>query len=229
MNLYIIVEGKRTEKKVYPKWLEFLIPKINRIDMACDATEKNYYLFSGNGFPALLHNHLRNSIDEVNEINKFKYLVLILDVDESTIEGRILEVNNFIEENNLSLNGETELIIIPQNRCIESWFLGNEKVFKSNPTSTTLVSYINFYNVKSNDPEKMGIFNGFSTHSLFHADYCKEFLNARSIRYTKNFPNGVVDEDYLKSLISRIEKSTDLNSFKGFIDFCEKVNSELTD
>ena len=30
MNLYFIVEGRRTEKKVYPEWLNFLIPELKR-------------------------------------------------------------------------------------------------------------------------------------------------------------------------------------------------------
>lgn len=227
MNLYIIVEGRRTEKKVYPAWLSHLIPDLKPVNWAYQVFNKNYYLFNGNGFPALLHNHLKNSIAEVNELNKFNYLVLILDVDESPIKGRIDEVNKFLEESQLELNDTTELIIIPQNRCIESWFLGNKKIYKINPQSPELAEYVQFYNVKENDPELMGIFPNFNTHSQFHADYCTEFLRERNIRYSKNKPNGVTDIDYLKSLIERTEKTSHIQSFKLFTDFCEKVNAEL--
>ena len=103
MNLYFIVEGRRTEKKVYPAWIKHLIPELKRVNWAYEATKNNFYLFNGNGFPALLHNHLKNSIEEVNELGIFNYLVLILDVDESSIRGRIKEVSNFIVSNNLSL------------------------------------------------------------------------------------------------------------------------------
>ncbi len=227
MNLYIIVEGRRTEKKVYPHWLTQLIPELIPVNWAYQVTNKNYYLFNGNGFPALLHNHLKNSIEEVNELDKFNYLVLILDVDESTVDGRITEVNEFLTKNNLELNADTELVIIPQNRCIESWFLGNPKVFKQNPQSSELVKYVQFYNVKENDPELMGVYPEFNTHSQFHADYCTEFLRERNIRYSKNRPNGVVNKDYLENLILRNEETNHLNSFKYFIDFCEKVNLEI--
>jgi hypothetical protein len=203
MNLYIIVEGRRTEKKVYPAWISHLIPRLNPVNWAYQVEKNNYYLFNGNGFPALLHNHLKNSIEEVNEVNEF------------------------LEENNLQLNTNTELIIIPQNRCIESWFLGNQKVFKQNPQSSDLVNYVQFYNVKTNDPEEMGIYPNFNTHSQFHADYCTEFLRERNIRYSKNRPNGVVDKDYLESLILRNEETNHIKSFKLFIDFCEKVNLEI--
>jgi len=227
MNLYFIVEGRRTEKKVYPAWLSHLIPRLNPVNWAFQAVNNNYYLFNGNGFPALLHNHLKNSIDEVNELDNFNYLVLVLDVDESTIDGRISEVNEFLDENNFELNSSTELIIIPQNRCIESWFLGNQKVFKQNPQSSSLAQYVLFYNVKINNPEEMGVYSNFNTHSQFHADYCTEFLRERNIRYSKNRPNGVVDRDYLDSLILRNKETNHLESFKLFIDFCEKVNSEM--
>lgn len=227
MNLYIIVEGRRTEKKVYPAWLSYLIPNLSPVNWAYQAVNNNYFLFNGNGFPALLHNHLKNSIEEVNELEKFNYLVLILDVDESSVDNRIKEVNGFLEENNIELNANTELVIIPQNRCIESWFLGNQRVFKQNPQNSDLVQYVQFYNVKINDPEKMGIYPNFNTHSQFHADYCTEFLRERNIRYSKNRPNGVVEKDYLESLILRNEETNHIESFKLFIDFCEKVNSEI--
>ncbi|MEA3494456.1 MAG: hypothetical protein U9R42_00280 [Bacteroidota bacterium] len=227
MNLYIIVEGRRTEKKVYPAWLAHLIPDLQSVNWAYEVSNKNYYLFNGNGFPSLLHNHLKNSIAEVNEYDKFNYLVLILDVDETTVNGRIDEVNEFLKENDLELNDNTELVILPQNRCIESWFLGNKKVFKLNPQNPNLIKYVQFYNVKNNDPEKMGLYPSFNTHSQFHADYCTEFLRERNIRYSKNKPNGVVDKDYLENLILRSENTNHLKSFKNFIEFCNKVNSEI--
>ncbi len=169
---------------------------------------------------------MKNSIEEVNDLGNYNYLVLVLDVDESTIEGRIEEVNTFIENQNLKLNN-TELIIIPQNRCIESWFLGNSKIFKTNPQSKDLSKYVKFYDVKQNDPENMGIYDTYNTHSQFHAEYCTEFLRERNIRYSKNRPNGVVEKEYLHSLIKRENETSHLESFKILIDFCDKIKSEL--
>lgn len=226
MNLYFIVEGKRTEKKVYPEWLQHLIPKLIQVKWAYEAKENNYYLFNGNGFPSLLYNHLKNSIDEVNELGIFNYLILILDVDESSFQERIQEVNTFIEFNKISLQN-CELIIIPQNRCIETWFLGNKSIFKKNPDSPELSRYINFYNVKLDDPEHMGKFHGFNTHSQFHSMYCKLFLNERNIQYTKSNPRGVTELSYLNCLINRTNESNHLKSLKYFFDFCFKINSEL--
>ena len=226
MNLYVIVEGRRTEKKVYPAWFNHIVPDLNRVSWPHEVEENNYFLFNGNGYPALLHNHLKNSIDEVNELGNFDYLVLALDVDESTIKGRIQEVNSFIEEHALKLN-QAELIIIPQNRCIETWFLGNKKVFKQNPQDPDLLEYIKFYNVQVNDPEEMGTYQGFNSFSQFHGAYCTKFLRERNIRYSKNRPNGVVDKDYLESLISRNNETNHIQSFRRLIDFLEFVKSNM--
>lgn len=226
MNLYFIVEGRRTEKKVYPEWLNFLIPELTRVKWAYEATSNNYFLFNGNGFPALLHNHLTNSVKEVNELNKFNYLILVLDVDETTVDFRISEVKMFILENKLELNN-CELVIIPQDKCIETWFLGNKAIFKSNPQSLTLRDYVQFYNVKDNDPELMPVFNGFNSPSQFHANYCIEFLRERNIRYSKNNPNGVVEEVYLNRLIERAKETNHISSFKNFIEFCDEIRRRI--
>jgi hypothetical protein len=231
MNLYVIVEGRRTEKKVYPAWFKYLIPKLERVNLAKEANTNNYYLFNGNGFPALLHNHLRNSIQEVNEHTQYKYLVLVLDVDESTVNKRKKEVENFISNENLKLENlkleNAKLVIIPQDKCIETWFLGNQKIYKNNPENKTLIDYINFYNVKELDPELMGIIEGFNTHAQFHSDYCTIFLRERNIRYSKNKPNGVTEKDYLDQLILRGNKTGHLSSFINFIEFCNKIRIEI--
>jgi hypothetical protein len=47
MNLYFLVEGKRTEKKVYPAWLAHLLPELQRVQNYDQVNQNNYYLFSG--------------------------------------------------------------------------------------------------------------------------------------------------------------------------------------
>jgi len=60
MNVYFLVEGRRTEKKIYPKWLSHLVPELTKVDFFEDVKEFNYKLFSGFGFPHLLHNFNAN-------------------------------------------------------------------------------------------------------------------------------------------------------------------------
>lgn len=227
MNIYFLVEGRRTEKKVYPKWISHLIPELSEIKDPSIANGNNYYLFNGNGFPSILDNHLRNSVEEVNEINKFNYLVMCIDADEVNVSDRRNEVLSFIENNEIKLNKGVEFVLIIQNRCIETWCLANRKIYKRQPNSEDLRTYIDFYNVYNDDPELMGKIDPDETHAQFHASYLAEMLAERNIRYTKNFPRGVVEEDYLNELLKRISKSNHIKTFRTFIDFCEKVKGQI--
>ncbi len=226
MNLYFLVEGKRTEKKVYPKWISHIIPELNEVKYAFEASDNNFYIFTGNGYPSLLNNHLKNSIAEVNELN-FDYLVLCLDADDIGVFKREKEVEKFISEENLKLNSAS-LVIIVQDKCIESWFLGNRKVYSAQPNSVELRKYNEFYNVKVDDPEMMPLIGGVDSIGAFHHDYLKEMLKERNIQYSKRKPNGVIEKTYLEQLIQRNNNTRHLASFGSFLSFCHKLKKEIS-
>lgn len=96
MNLYFLVKGKRTERKVYPMWLSILKPAMVKISYAADANDNNYYLMSGEGYPSLL-NHLENVIAEINEIGEESFLnELISRHNETGHTSSFQEFINFI-------------------------------------------------------------------------------------------------------------------------------------
>jgi hypothetical protein len=225
MNIYFLVEGRRTEKKVYPKWLSLLVPKLSEVKHPHHVVENNYYMFNGNGFPSLLDNHLRNAIDDVNSINHFGYFVICLDSDEETVEQRKQQVIDFITENNITLVN-CELVIIVQNKCIETWFLGYQKIYSRQPHSEILREFNAFYNVSMDDPELMGKIERHETCAQFHAAYLSEMLAEKSVRYTKKNPNIVTEQYYLEGLIERNATTSHISTFKDFLDFCTKLNSE---
>ncbi len=221
MNLYFLVEGRRTERKVYPMWLSILKPEIKRVNYAVDAATNNYYLISGEGYP-LLFNQLRNSILEVNEIGKYDYLVLCLDAEETLIEDRKKEILEYIETNGLELQ-KAELIIIVQNPCFETWFLGNRKMFKRHPQSPVLNQYINFYDVRKEDPELMPCYQE-NTRAQFHHAYLREIFAERNLSYTKQRPGNVGEEAFLNELIKRNADTGHISSFMDFIRFVASLN-----
>jgi hypothetical protein len=203
VNIYFLVEGKRTEMKVYPKWLSILIPELQKVSNPREVTINNYYMFSGNGFPSLL-NHLRNCVEDINSIQKFNYFVMCLDADEKDIENCRQEIFNFMSEENIKLNSNVSFEIIVQNRCLETWFLGNSKIFKKNPTSDFLRECVHFYNVKKNDPELMGKPDSFEgSVSIFHSSYSQELLAERNINYRKSNPQGVIEKSFLAHAINK--------------------------
>ncbi len=227
MNIYFLVEGKRTEKKVYPKWLSHLIPELSEIRDPFTIDHHQFYVFNGNGFPSILNNHLRNSVEDVNTIGKFDYLVMCIDAEEFDVQERTDEVFKFIEKENIQLNDDTKFVLIIQNRCIETWCLGNRKVFKRNAESEQLRAYIDFFDISTNDPEMMGKTDNFETHAQFHAAYLREMLLERNIYYTKKHPRGVTEKSYLEELIKRTTKTDQIQTFRAFLEFCKQVKREI--
>lgn len=228
MNIYFLVEGKRTEMKVYPKWLSILIPELKRVQWHHEVVKNNYCIFTGDGFPSLLHKHLKNSIEDVNSSAIFDYLVICLDSDDDTIEERHQQILDFINEENIKLHPNTKLVIIVQNKCFETWFLGNPKIFKNNPTSNFLMECIRHYNVKKEDPEIMEKPVDFEqTTAIFHSLYLQEILSERKIQYSKKNPQEVTEKYFLEQLIKRNKKTNHIKSFKHFIDFCHTVGLKI--
>lgn len=228
MNIYFLVEGKRTEMKVYPKWLAYLIPELQRVKNFTDAEDNNYYIFSGNGYPSLLHNHLRNSIMDINRVGIYDYFVICLDSDDQNIVDCKQEILDFMINENINLNSKTKFEIIVQNKCLETWFLANPKIFKKNPTSLFLRDCVEFYNVKKDDPELMEKLPQFeNSTSVFHSSYLHELLAEKNISYSKNNPQGVIEEYFLNELILRNKKTNHIQSFQYFIEFCEQIRNKI--
>lgn len=230
MNIYFLVEGKGTEMKVYPKWLSYLVPQLQKVQWYHQVVKNNYCIFTGDGFPSLLHTQLKNSIYDVNTSNCFDYFVICLDADEQSIEDRKQAVLDFMVKENISLNAKTQFEIIVQNKCLETWFLANPNIFKKNPHNEFLRECVAFYNVKKGDPELMGKLSDFErSTSIFHSEYFKELLLEKAkVHYNKKNPKEVVEEYFLKQLIERNQKTNHIQSFQYFIQFCEQIRAKIT-
>jgi len=223
MNLYFLVEGV-TERKLYPKWLEYLLPSLRRISSPGEANGNSYFLISGGGFPSLLDNHLISSVQDINDSGNYDYFVISLDSDEINVPDKVKEVKDRIEDKDID-TGSCELKIIVQNRCIETWLLGNRSVFSRNPTESELISCIRFYNVFKNDPELMLKPSGYDESiSIFHYEYLRLMLAERNIRYSKKHPKDAARPYYLRQLQTRLAKTPfHLASLNYFFDFCAKI------
>jgi RloB-like protein len=225
MNIYFLVEGKRTEKKIYPEWIKHLIPNLIQVQYHDQVEKNNYYLISGHGYPNILYDALDNAIDKITESGKYDYLVICVDADEETVDSRKSYINSFVAARDISL-GNTKIEVIVQNRCIETWLLGNRKIFDSRqPSIPPLSEYVAYYDVSQDDPELMGNFN-MNNYADFHHEYLKEIFRSKNITYSKKFPNDAKDKHYLEQLRKRIQdRPTDLKSFRFFLDFCERINN----
>ncbi|MEG4023839.1 hypothetical protein [Microcoleus sp. S13C4] len=227
MNLYFLVEGKQSERKVYPAWLAHLLPELQRVDNCDDVNEKNYYLISGEGYPSLIYDFIPRSIAEINSNGKYSYFVVCLDAEENTVAELTTEIDDFLTQQKLKLN-KAELVLIFQNRCLESWLLGNRKIYSRNPQNKPLLDYTKYYDVSVNCPENMGRYQDFNTHAQFHGAYLRALFEAKNITYSKKRPGDVLKPFYLEQLLARIQVQPEqLTTFRQFIDFCNKIKTKL--
>ncbi len=227
MNLYFLVEGKQSERKVYPAWLGYILPELQRVESCDDVNEKNYYLISGEGYPSLIYDFIPRSIAEINSNGKYSYFVVCLDAEENTLAELTTEIENFLTQQKLKLNN-AELVLIFQNRCLESWLLGNRKIYSRNPQNKPLLDYTKYYDVSVNCPENMGRYQDFNTHAQFHGAYLRALFEAKNITYSKKRPGDVLKPFYLEQLLTRIQfQPEQLTTFRHFIDFCNIVKSQF--
>ncbi|MEW6210947.1 MAG: hypothetical protein AB1631_21465 [Acidobacteriota bacterium] len=227
MRVYLLVEGRRTESKVYAAWMTYLVPELSRVSRYDNLQPNSYFLISAEGYPSIIRDHIPNSISDVNGIGGYNYLAVCLDADEGTVQERIDEINDFLSSGGMRLT-DAQLKIIVQNRCIETWFLGNRRIVKKNPQSQKLLEYLRHYDVKENDPELMEKHSDFDTHARFHYQYLKEIFRERNIHYSKRRPGHVLDEPFLDQLLLRVKDEPDhLPSFQGFVNFCSLLKLEI--
>lgn len=224
MNLYFLVEGKRTEVTLYPEWIKFLKTDYIKIDNPFLLNEdpslnNTFFIFSGEGYPSILDNHLRNTVNDINRIPRIDHLIVCVDAEDRTIEETKTEIYSFIEQNSIVLD-RAQLTIIVQNCCIETWLLGNRRIFSRNSSNQDFLDCVAFYNVLNNDPELMGR-NPIKQHNKagYHEYYLKRLVREKNSRYSKRNPGITKEKYYFDELVHRKDDTNHISSFGEFISF----------
>lgn len=227
MNLYILVEGRHTERKIYPAWLRYISPNMERVDYPSAIRDNNYYLISGEGYPRILDVELKNSLKDISENKLIDCFWVVLDSDGKNIEERIGDIHERINKSGIIIK-HCSVSVILQNPCIETWGLGNSSAISQNQLHNGLSDFFHHYDVKSNDPELMRKPISFiGSDASYHESYLKEMLSVNNIRYTKKNPQGLIEKYYLDALIERAANSDGhLKSFKIFYDLASSLQSK---
>ena len=226
MNLYIIVEGE-AEFQAYPKWLSYTLPKFTQVDDYREVNENNYYIFSGGGIPSM-YRHIFNAIRDINTLKKYTYFIVVIDSEEVSVERRREKILEFIKEEGVELVDSCKLKFVIQHRCMETWLLGNRKVYKRNPQGEKFREYSAFYNVEKDDPELMKKYEGFKLTPHFHYAYLREMLQEYNIRYSKHNPKAVLKATYFDEIIKRVlDEPSHLHSFSDFLALIDEIKKEL--
>lgn len=224
MNLYFIYEGK-TEKKVFPAWFRYLLPRLQRVTTPDEVGSDSYYLIGGGGFP-YIYDLIEGAAADLQANPKYHYLVVGLDADALDFQEKICEVEQFVYDSGLSLAG-AELFVLPQQVCVETWFLSNRRVIPRNPQDPRMINYVGHYDVRADDPELMGAPEGWcGSLANFHYEYLKAAFAERGLRYSKVMPGHVRDEAFLKRLKERVSDSPrQCGTLRRFFEFTEMVSN----
>lgn len=224
MNFYIVVEGKRTEAKVYPEWFKYLLPQHKEVFLPNQLNDNSFCIISGGGRPNY-YQIISDSIEDIIANNLNCRLVIIVDSEEETKDIMYADINN----KTLSfLNGRTiDYKIVIQCFSIEAWALGNRKIFPRSPNDRDLVKYIKNYNVLKSDPELMPSgprfdFN-FKTRAQFGTEYLKKILIEKNLTYSKSKPFAISSHNYLKKIVERHKYTGHISSF---YDLLEAIDAE---
>jgi len=178
MRIYILVEGENTEMALYPAWISYILPNLKRVDDFFNIENDSYYIASGYGYPAMIqNNHLINAIKDINDKGDIDYLIVCLDGDTVGVQGRKNEILTHLKVNNISLINNCKLEIIIQNICIETWLLGNKKMYSNGELNKNFIAYSKHYNVSINDPELMEKPKDYkNSKSIYHYCYLIEIM-----------------------------------------------------
>lgn len=233
MNLYFLVEGFQTEKRVYSSWIEQVFPTLNKAETLGDVRHNTYRLFSIEGNTDRVDN-IQRALAEIERHNKnaesegrgiFDHLFVCLDAEDAPLALKISQVENLISGRAVP----TLCHPIVHNCCLETWFLGNKAMMKRrNLQNEQLKIWKEFYDVSTDCPELMGKPDDYRrSKAWFHHDYLKVMLKERNVNYSKKSPNEVRQKTYFQALIDRYESTGHLDSFGRLINLWRSIGGNL--
>ena len=150
MNIYVVGEGDVAEKQVYEKWIPFVNPNLSYVDSIFDITDNHFSIISGGGYPNY-KDVVKYAIEDVNKHGNIDRLVIAIDSEEMSYDEKYDEIVKHTKQ----FHCKADIHTVIQHFCIETWALGNRKVFSSRPQCRTLIEYKKIYDVKDNDPEML--------------------------------------------------------------------------
>ena len=232
MNLYFLVEGFQTEKKVYRSWIEGVFPKLTKAETLGDVWADTYRIFSIEGNTDRVDN-IEKALAEIEWHNAkalgegrgtFDYLFVCLDTEDVSTEVKITQVEKLTSKRALP----TICHAIVHNCCIETWFLGNRPMLKRIPEDEELRQMKDFYDVSLNCPEFMQKpLHYLDSKASFHFDYLKEMLRERGLNYSKKLPRPVMEISYFQALIERYDQTAHLQSFGRLLQIWRSIGGNL--
>ncbi len=223
MSLYVVVEGRRTEPRLYRAWLPLLFPGMQPASRIEDAEENHFFLVAGHGYPSYLRRIEGAVADLALEGSPFTHLVVCVDAEEDTHEARLDEVESAIRRAHCPV----DFTVVVADCCIETWLLGHRKLIKRNPDGEKLRAYLRHYDVSEEDPEGIPPMGSHRTRAALCLDYLKAAFGERNQRYSKANPGHATTGAYFNALCERATPAPQgtghLRSFGRLLELRERV------
>lgn len=232
MNLYLLVEGRQTERRVYREWLAHAMPPLKEVNRIQDLVADNFLIISGGGYPSCL-DRIRGTLRDIRDHeHPVDHYLVCIDAEEDPYEQRLAAVQQVVTETALregvlSRHPGLGLHVIVQNCCIETWFLGHARMLKRNPDSATLAAWKRQFDVSLDDPEDLPALDGYITRASFHLAYLKEMLAEHGKRYSKEHPGVVTERGYLQALRERCTTTGHLRSLNRLFGVLHECDASL--
>jgi hypothetical protein len=231
VNLLFLVEGGKTEPKVYKAWLQHLFPSLTFVVRPEDMTINTCRIIAGDGYPNMV-----SKPKQYPGVSRLEACLIdiCIDSEENSYTDRFNEVKSKLDELKSGYNidsSKTEIHIIIQHCCIETWALGNAEIpneYSSIVSSQVLSDFQAYYDILVNDPEEMSSCPPgyiFGTKAKFHERYLQEYLRRFGLSYSKKDPKVVAEKKYLDALKKRCESMNHLSSLKLLLDIWDSIET----
>jgi hypothetical protein len=177
----------------------------------------HFFIVAGGGYPNIF-NTIENAISDIEASSKFDRLVVSVDSEDKTLTERMGEIKDFVNEKQ---SGNIDVKIIVQHFCIETWLLGNMRIFRRNPLNPKLRELKAHFDVQVLDPEDLG---PMPRESINRAQTAYKYLRMalrdryRNITYSKGNPKDVMTPTYFSEVRRRLLGTGHIQSFSAFID-----------
>jgi len=238
VNLLFLVEGGKTEPKVYKAWLSYLFPEINFVERPEDMTTNSCRIIAGNGYPNMVsapkilggRSRLEQCLLDIKDYKNVDHFFICVDSEEDPYQARFDEIQSKLEDFKTRLGVDksqaTEFHIIIQNCCFETWALGNADIpaqCSAKGNSDFFSVFQPYYDILANDPELMDCPSEYVTKARFHEKYLKQYLQEFGLFYKKERPKTIAEKEYFEALIKRCSSTNHLSSLKYLLDIWDEM------
>jgi hypothetical protein len=232
VNLYFLVEGRSTERKVYRAWVATAFPGLREVRSRDDMTDGTFQIVSTDGYPDILM-RIDEVVGELVDNPAIDHLFVCLDADDVDVTTRREEITARLDDAVATtrlrdVNPTARLHPIVQDCCIETWFLGHRKMMKASPEDPELRRYWQSFDVRTTDPERLPN-HGAPTRAAHHLRYLVAMFRERPpASYGKTHPGPVLDGAYLRELASRVAATGHLQSLRALLDVWRGLGAQLS-